>query len=67
LRASRLYEQGVDIDRLWLYVSRWTRYLWGGLPAMVSHAGGIQRYFVFILKQLQIKGMSLKTLNPTVL
>ena len=56
-----------DINRLWLYVSRWTRYLWGGLSAMVSHAGGIKRYFVFVLNQLQIKGMSLNALNPTVL
>jgi hypothetical protein len=66
-RASRLYEQKGDINRLWLYVSRWTRYLWGGLSAMVSHAGGIKRYFVFVLNQLQIKGMSLNALNPTVL
>ena len=65
-RASRLYEQKGDINRLWLYVSRWTRYLWGGLSAMVSHAGGIKRYFVFVLNQLQIKGMSLNALNPTV-
>ena len=41
-RASRLYEQKGDINRLWLYVIRWTRYLWGGLSAMVSHAGGIK-------------------------
>jgi len=33
---------------------------------MVSHAGGIKRYFVFVLNQLQIKGMSLNALNPTV-
>jgi hypothetical protein len=39
LRASRLYEQGVDMNRLRLYVS-WTRWPWGGLPGIVSVAGG---------------------------
>jgi hypothetical protein len=32
-------------------------------PFMVSRAGGVKRYFVYILKQLQIKEMSFNALN----
>jgi hypothetical protein len=67
LRASRLYEQGDGIHRLRLYVIRWTRWLRGGLPGMVSVKGGITHYFVFVIKQLQIKGLILKKVNPAIL
>jgi hypothetical protein len=58
VRASRLYEQGGDKYLLWLYVTCWTRWLWGGLPGLVSVAGGIKRYLIHVLKQLQINVMS---------
>ena len=61
-RARRLYEQGVDGCRLWQYVTRWTCWLWGGLDALVSSRGGVKHYTVFVLKQLQISGISFSRL-----
>ncbi len=60
VRAGRLYERGDDSRRLWRYVTRWTRWLWGGLDGLVSWKGGIKRYMVFVLKQLQISGIQLR-------
>ncbi len=61
-RANRLKEQGADVKRLWLYVIRWTRWLWGGLRGEVSVRGGVKKYFVYVLKQIEGK-----SLHPTVL
>ena len=58
-RASRLYEHGGDIDRLWLYVTRWTNYIRCGLKSMISHAGGTKRYFVYVLCKLKIKNVKM--------
>jgi hypothetical protein len=58
-RARRLYEQGAETCRLRQYVTRWTHWLWGGLDGHVSRKGGLRRYLVFVLKQLQIGGVSL--------
>ncbi len=55
-RTSRLYEQGADATRLWQYVTRWTRWLWAGLDGMVSREGCAIRYWVYVLKKLQILG-----------
>jgi hypothetical protein len=59
IRARRLYEQGADTCQLRQYVTRWTRWLWGGLDGLVSWKGGLKGYLVFVLKQLQISGVSL--------
>ncbi len=59
VRAGRLYEQGADSCRLWRYVTRWTRWLWGGLDGLVTRKGGIKSYMVYVLKQLQISGIQL--------
>ena len=59
VRAGRLYEQGDDSRRLWRYVTRWTRWLWGGLNGLVTRKGGDKRYMVYVLKQLQISGIQL--------
>lgn len=66
-RARRLYEQKGDLNRLWQYVTRWVSYIRGGLCGLVSLVGGIKRYWVYVLNQLQIKGMSFNASNPTVL
>ena len=58
-RARRLYEQGADGYRLRQYVARWTRWLWGGLDGLVFRKGGVKHYTVFVLKQLQISGISI--------
>ncbi len=54
---SRLYEQGATETRLWQYVSRWTRWLWGGLDGLVSRKGGIRRYYSGVIKRLRIRGL----------
>ena len=59
VRAGRLYEQRDDSDRLWRYVTRWTRWLWGALDGLVTRKGGVKRYMVYVLKQLQISGIPL--------
>ena len=51
-RARQLYEQGGDQGRLCGYVSRWVTWLRGGLTGLVSLAGGIKRYLVYVLKAL---------------
>jgi hypothetical protein len=57
-RARRLYEQGADGCRLRQYVARWTRWLWGGLDGLVFRKGGVKHYTVFVLKHLQISGIT---------
>ncbi len=59
VRAGRLYEQGADIGRLRQYITRWTRWLWGALDGLVTRKGGIKRYMVYVLKDLQISGLKL--------
>ena len=56
-RFRRLYEQGATGTRLWEYVSRWTRWLWGGLDGLVSRKGGIRRYYFGVIKRLRIVGL----------
>ncbi len=56
-RFRRLYEQGATETRLWQYVSRWTRWLWGGLDGLVSRKGGIRRYYFGVIKRLRIRGL----------
>ncbi|MDR3598916.1 MAG: hypothetical protein P4L49_00265 [Desulfosporosinus sp.] len=58
-RAGRLYEQR-DVQRLWLYVARWTQWLWGGLKGMVRLNGRTKRYFVYVLKSLKISDIQIK-------
>ena len=53
-RARRLYEQGGDKDRLWEYVTRWRRWLHGGLKGSVTRKGGVRRYYIYILRQLGV-------------
>ena len=52
-RARRLYEQGGSKDRLWEYVTRWHRWLHGGLRGLVSRKGGVKRYYIYILHRLE--------------
>jgi RNA-directed DNA polymerase len=54
-RARRLYEQKGDFNRVWQYVTRWVSYIRGGLDGLVSLAGGIRRYWVYILMSLNIR------------
>ena len=60
VRAGRLYEQGGDIGRLWQYVTRWTRWLWGALDGLISRKGGVKRYWVYVLIKLRIRGINLR-------
>lgn len=55
--AHRLHEQGTDAPRLWLHVTRWTRRLRGALGGLASRRGGVKRYMVYVLRQLQIAGI----------
>ncbi|NTU54157.1 MAG: hypothetical protein HGA97_10765 [Chlorobiaceae bacterium] len=55
-RARRLYEQGASITRLWQYVTRWHRWILGGLDTLVTTKGGVTRYWVYVLKHLHISG-----------
>jgi RNA-directed DNA polymerase len=59
VRAGRLYEQGDDTDRLWQYITRWTRWLWGALDGLVSRKGGVKRYWVHVLIKLRISGITM--------
>ncbi len=54
VRSRRLYEQGVDENRLREYVQRWFTWLHGGLRNRVSHEGGFNRIWVFVLEHLNI-------------
>jgi RNA-directed DNA polymerase len=53
VRSHRLYEQKACKSRLWDYITRWTRWLWGALGGLVSTKGGIKRYYYHILGQLR--------------
>ena len=53
-RARRLYEQGGSKERLWEYVTRWHRWLHGGLKGFVTRKGGVRRYYIYILRRLGI-------------
>ena len=53
VRSHRLYEQKACKSRLWDYITRWTRWLWGALGGLVSTKGGIKRYYYYILGQLR--------------
>ena len=53
-RSRRLHEQGVDENRLREYVQRWFIWLHGGLRNRVSHTGGFNRIWLFVLKHLNI-------------
>jgi RNA-directed DNA polymerase len=59
VRAGRIYEPGADIGRLRQYITRWTRWLWGALDGLVTRKGGVKRYMVYVLKDLQISGLKL--------
>jgi hypothetical protein len=59
-RARRLYEQGASIKRLRQYVTRWYRWLLGGLDDLVSKKGGLTRYRVYVLKHLHISGAKVR-------
>ena len=52
--SRRLYEQGVDENRLREYVQRWFSWLHGGLRNRVSHEGGFNRIWLFVLEYLSI-------------
>ena len=54
VRSRRLYEQGVDENRLRRYVQRWFIWLHSGLRNRVSNTGGFNRIWVFVLKHLRI-------------
>ena len=54
VRSRRLNEQGVDENRLREYVQRWFLWLHGGLRNRVSHTGGFDRIWLFVLKHLNI-------------
>ena len=56
VRSRRLYEQGVDENRLRQYVQRWFSWLHGGLRNRVSMTGGFNRIWQFVLKYLNITG-----------
>ena len=53
-RSRRLQEQGVDENRLREYVQRWFIWLHSGLRNKVSHEGGFNRIWLFVLKHLNI-------------
>ena len=53
-RARRLYEQGVDENRLRQYVQRWFIWPIGGLRNRVIDTGGFNRIWLFVLKHLNI-------------
>ena len=52
VRSRRLYEQGVDINRLRQYVQRWLIWLHSGLRGRVSQQGGFNRIWIWVLKHL---------------
>ncbi len=60
-RARQLYERGVSVERLWQYVKRWYRWLHGNLADLVTTKGDINRYWVYVLKHLNITGATIKT------
>ena len=52
IRSRRLYEQGVDENRLLQYVQRLFSWLHGGLRNRFSKKGGFNRIWGFVLKHL---------------
>ena len=54
VRSRRLYEQGVDENRLRRYVQRWFIWPIGGLRNRVIDTGGFNRIWLFVLKHLSI-------------
>ena len=54
VRSRRLYEQGVDENRLRRYVQRWFIWLHSGLRNRVIDTGGFNRIWLFVLKHLNI-------------
>ncbi|WP_081423677.1 reverse transcriptase domain-containing protein [Pelodictyon luteolum] len=52
--ARRLYEHGASIMRLRQYVTRWHRWLLGGLDKLATTKGSGTRYWIFVLKRLDI-------------
>ncbi|MEI7824919.1 MAG: reverse transcriptase domain-containing protein [Chlorobiaceae bacterium] len=60
-RARRLYERGASIERLRQYVIRWHRWLHGNLGDLVTTKGGITRYWIYVLKRLDITGATIST------
>jgi len=54
-RAHRLHEQGADRSRLREYVTRWYRWLLGGLDGMVSRKGGLRRVVQRVIQWLGIE------------
>ena len=52
-RSRRLYEQGVDENRLREYVQRWFTWLHGCLRNRVSYEDGFNRIWLFVLKHLK--------------
>ncbi|MDP7537590.1 MAG: hypothetical protein QF470_07200 [Methylococcales bacterium] len=48
IRYRRLYEQGVNVERLRQYVVRWCCWLWDGLQGRVSREVGMERYWVWL-------------------
>ena len=55
-RSRRLYEQGVDENRLRQYIQRCFSWLHSGLRNSVSNKGGFNRIWLFVLKHLKISG-----------
>ena len=53
-RSRRLHEHGVDENRLREYVQRWFIWPIGGLRGRVSHEGGFNQIWLFVLKHLNI-------------
>ena len=53
-RSRRLYEQGVDENRLRQYVQRWFIWLHSGLRGRVSHTGGFNQIWLFVFAHLHI-------------
>ena len=51
-RARRLYDQGVDENLLQQYVQRWLSWLHSGLRGRVSHDGGFNRIWLYVLNYL---------------
>ena len=51
-RASRLYEREGDWQRLRQYVQRWQRWHHGGLRALVSRQGGVERTWHHVCRHL---------------
>ena len=60
-RARQLYEQGVTEERLRQYVTRWHRWLHGGLDGLAAYKGGVTKYWVYVLKRLHITGAMVRT------